>query len=187
MVGCYSLTEPHFLPRSAATKQSTTQADAPMDCFASLAMTGTTRMTTQLLPHPLRRALLRERLWSLDVILRRYHRLHRRVLALLGHRLLERNRKALLHGVFGCPDRHWRVLADRLRPALRRRQRFTLRNHFIDKTELMALARGDVARGQDHAHGALETDLARQPLQSACERGEADAWLGQRECRILRG
>src|ERR1700716_639867 len=48
-------------------------------------------------PNPFRRALLRERLWSLDVILRRYHRLHGRVLALLGHRLLERNRKTLLH------------------------------------------------------------------------------------------
>src|ERR1700689_1663673 len=51
----------------------------------------------------------------------------------------------------------------------------------------MAFARADVTRGQDHAHRALEPDLARQPLQSAGQGREADARLRQREGRILRG
>ncbi len=58
-------------------------------------------------------------------------------------------------------------------------------NHLVDETEFVAFAGGDVPRGQDHAHGALEADLARQPLQAAGQRGEADARLRQREGRIL--
>src|SRR5258706_1805672 len=137
--------------------------------------------------HPLRRAVFGKRLRPLDVILRRRHRLHGRIVALLGDRLLQRHRKALLDRLLGGADRHRAVLADGFRPALGRRQGFALRHHLIDKTELVAFARADVARGEDHAHGALQPDLARQPMQSAGQRGEADARLGQREYRILRG
>src|SRR5260370_9840613 len=138
-------------------------------------------------PHPFRRAFFGKRLRPLDVVLRRDHRLHRRIVALLGDRLIQRDRKALLDGLLGGADRHRAVLADRFRPAFGRRQGFTLRYHLIDETELMAFARADVTRGEDHAHGALEPDLARQPVQSAGQRRKAAAPLGQREGRILRG
>src|SRR5215831_9583772 len=42
-------------------------------------------------PQPFRRALLGKRLGALDIVLRGRHRLHRRVFALLGHRLFEGN------------------------------------------------------------------------------------------------
>src|SRR5260364_95931 len=45
-------------------------------------------------PQPVRRALLRKCLRSLDIVLRMDHRLHRRVVALLGDRLLQRHREA---------------------------------------------------------------------------------------------
>src|ERR1700704_5415734 len=49
----------------------------------------------------------------------------------------------------------------------------------------MAFAGGDVARGEDHAHGALQADLARQPVQSAGQRRESYPRLRQGEHRIL--
>src|SRR6266851_2741137 len=91
-----------------------------------------------LLPHPLRRALFRKCLRSLDVILRRRHRLHRGVFALFGDRLLQRDREAFLNGLLGGADRHRAVLADRLRPALSGCQRFAGWNHLIHKTEFVA-------------------------------------------------
>src|ERR1700676_3314 len=100
-------------------------------------------------PHPFRRALFGKRLRPFDIILRGHHCLHRRILALLGHRLLQRDPKALLDRLLRGADRHRAVLANRLGPALRRRERLTLRHHLTDKTELVALACADVARGQD--------------------------------------
>src|ERR1700720_2378085 len=44
-----------------------------------------------------------------------------------------------------------------------------------------------MARGEDHAHRALQPDLARQPVHAAGERGEADARLRKREGGVLRG
>jgi 1,4-dihydroxy-2-naphthoyl-CoA synthase len=44
-----------------------------------------------------------------------------------------------------------------------------------------------MACGEDHAHGALHADLARQALQAAGECGKADARLGQCKGRVLRG
>src|SRR3984957_19021759 len=131
---------------ASATKQS--MPAAQMDCFASLATTA--RVACALLPHPLRRALFRERLRPLDIILRRRHRLHGGIVALVGDRLLQRNRKALLDRLLGSTDRHRAVLADRLGPALRCRERLAGRDHLVDKAEFVALAGGDVARGQDH-------------------------------------
>src|ERR1700682_6427450 len=93
-------------------------------------------------PHPFRRAFFGKRLRPLDVILRRHHRLHGRIVALLGDRLFKRDRKAFLYRLLGGADRHRAVLADGFRPALRGRQRFTRRHHLIDKTELVAFARG---------------------------------------------
>src|ERR1700716_2260479 len=52
-----------------------------------------------LLSQPFRRALFRKRLWSLDVILRRRHRLDSGIFALLGHRLIQRDRETLLDGL----------------------------------------------------------------------------------------
>jgi len=47
---------------------------------------------------------------------------------------------------------------------------------------------GDVARGEDHAHGgASDRSGARQAVQSAGERGEADVRLGQCEPAHSRG
>ncbi len=44
-----------------------------------------------------------------------------------------------------------------------------------------------MAGGEDHAHGALQADLARQAVQAAGQGGEADARLRQGEGRVLRG
>src|SRR6202040_1065113 len=95
-----------------ATKQSNfLLAVVFMDCFAALAMTRD-GLTLRSLPHPFRRALFRKRLRSLDIILRRRHRLHGGVFALLGDRLLQRDREAFLNGLLGGADRHRRILAD---------------------------------------------------------------------------
>src|SRR5712664_798629 len=144
-------------------------------------------MTIPLFPQPLRRALFRKCLRPLDIILRFHHRLHRGVLALFGHCLLQRDREALLNCLLGGADRHWAVLADGLRPAFRGDKRFACRHYLVDEAEFVTFLGGDVARGEDHAHGALQTDLARQPVQSAGERGEADMRFGQCEPRILGG
>src|SRR5258708_32518574 len=124
-------------------------------CFAS------PRNDVSLLPHPFRRTLFRKCLRPFDVILRRRHRLHRGILALFGDRLLQRHREALLNGLLAGADRHRAVLADRLRPALSGCQRFAGWNHLIHKTEFVAFLCGDMARGEDHAHRALQPDLAR--------------------------
>ncbi len=92
-----------------------------------------------LLPQPFRRALFRKCLRALDVILRRRHRLYRRIVALLGYRLLQRYRKALLDRLLGGADRHRRVLADGLGPALGGRQRFACRHHLIDEIRVPCL------------------------------------------------
>ena len=55
---------------------------------------------------------------------------------------------------------------------------FAGRNHLIHKTEFEAFLGRDVARGEDHAHGALEPDLAGQPVHAAGQCCEADAGLG---------
>src|SRR4029077_14116204 len=96
-------------------------------------------ITMSSLPQPFRRALLRKRLRPLDVILRGRHRLHRRVVALFGDRLFQRDRQALLDRLLGGADRHRRVLADGLGPALGRRQRAAGRHHLVDEAELEAL------------------------------------------------
>src|ERR1700744_4913227 len=97
-----------------------------------------------LLPHPLRRALLRKCLWSLDIVLRGRHRLHGGIVALLGNGLLERTRHAFLDRLLGGADRHRRVLGNGLGPAHRASQRFALRHHFIDEAELKTLLGADV-------------------------------------------
>jgi hypothetical protein len=43
-----------------------------------------------------------------------------------------------------------------------------------------------MASGEDHAHGALEADQAGQAMQSAGERGKADARFGQGEGGVFR-
>src|SRR6266436_2494493 len=154
---------------------------------SGLATSSRPGMTVPLPPHPLRRTLLRECLRPLNIILRRRHRLHRGVLALFGHRLFQRDREAFLNRLLGGADRHRAVLADGLRPAFGGDKRFAWRHHLVDEAEFVAFLGGDVARGEDHAHGALQTDLARQAVQSAGERGEADVRFGQCEPRILGG
>src|SRR5882724_5156295 len=139
-----------------------------------------------LLPRPFRRAFFGKGLRAFDVILRRHHGFHRGVFALLGDRLLERDRKPLLNRLLGGADRHRAVLADRLGPTLGGRERFALRHHLVDEAEFEPFAGGDMARGEDHAHRALEPDLARQPVQAAGKRRKANARLGQSEGRILR-
>src|SRR3984885_5511249 len=121
-------------------------------CFAS------PRSDRALFPRPFRRALFRKRLRPLDIILRRHHRLDGGVFTLLGNRLLQPDRKALLNGLLGSADRHRAVLANGLRPALRRRQRFACRYHLVDEAEFVAFAGADMAGGEDHAHGALWAD-----------------------------
>src|SRR5438270_1279977 len=142
---------------------------------------------SKLSARPFRGPLLGKRLRSLDVVLRRRHGFHRGILALLGHRLLQRDAEALLDGLLGGTDRHRTVLAYRLRSALGPSQGFALRHHFIDKTKFVPLARTDMTGGQDHAHRALQPDLPRQAVQPSRQRGQPDAWFGQRECRIFRG
>src|SRR6516165_7521212 len=143
-------------------------------------MTGDPGMTEErhLSPQPFRRALLGKRLGALDIVLRGSHRLHRRVFALLGHRLFEGNLHALLDRLLGRADRHRRVLADRLGPAFGGGKRLALRNHLVDEAELETLPGRDMTRGQDHAHRALQADLPRQALQAAGKRRESDARLG---------
>src|SRR5882757_70862 len=63
-----------------------------------------------LFAQPFRRALFRKRLRPLDVVLRGRHRFYRRIFALLGDRLFQRDRKALLDRLLGGADRHRRVL-----------------------------------------------------------------------------
>src|SRR5438270_5751146 len=118
-------------------------------------------MTVKLLPYPFRRALFRKRLRALDIVLRRHHRLHSRIVALLGDRLLQRDRKALLDCLLGSADRHRAVLADRLGATLRRRRCFALRNHLVDEAELVAFARGDVTRGSGKAKTAFSEAMMR--------------------------
>ncbi len=137
-------------------------------------------------PQPFRRPLLRKRLRSLDVILRGRHCLHGRVLPLLGDRLFQRSVKPALDRLLGSADRHRRILGNRFRPALGGGERFAGRNHLIHKAEFESLLGRDVARGEDHAHGALETNLPRQPVHAAGEGCEPDARLGQRKRCILR-
>ena len=140
-----------------------------------------------LLPQPLRRALLRKRLRPLDVILRGRHRLHRRDIRAVRPSPVPATPSSPRW--IACLEARIDIgefLADRLRPALGCRQRFAGRNHLVHKAEFEPLLGRDVARGEDHAHGALQPDLPRQPVHAAGQRGEADARLGQREGRILR-
>ncbi len=90
-------------------------------------------------PHPFRRPLLRKRLGSLDVILRRRHRLHGRIFPLLGDRLLQRAGKPRWIACFEARIDIGEFLAIVSAQRSRRRERFARRHHLVDEAELEAL------------------------------------------------
>src|SRR3989442_646544 len=93
----------------------------------------------------------------------------RRALATKQSRVSPRDGQAFLDRLLRGADRHRRVLGDHLRPAQRARKRLALWHDLVDEAELMSFLGADMARGEDHAHRALQTDLARQPVQAAGE------------------
>ena len=80
--------------------------------------------------------------------------------------------------LLGRADRHRTAFRDQACPAFGGRHQLAGRDHFVDEAEVEALASGDAAAGEDHAHRALQADLARQPVQAAGKRREANARLG---------
>src|SRR5689334_12478136 len=127
--------------------------------FAKTWMAGTSpALTSVSTPQPLRRAFLGERLGPLDVVLRSRHRFYGRIVALVGHRLLQRDFHAHADRLLGGADRHRRVLGDGLGPALGCGECAARGRNLVDEAELETFPGRDVARSQDHAHGALQPD-----------------------------
>ena len=91
------------------------------------------------------------------------------------------------HHLLGGTDAHRRAFQDLARPAPRLGHQLRVRHHRGDEAEPVALLRADAAPGEHHAHRLLQGHHARQALQPARARREADARLGQREQRLVRG
>src|SRR5450631_2631399 len=155
---------PHCEERQRRSNPALVPMQRGLDPLARNDGEDTVRTHEELLPNPFRRTLLGKCLRSLDIILRRRHRCYRGVLALFFFYWLRRHREPFLNRLLGGADRHRAVLADGLGPALGGSQRFAGWNHLVHKTEFMAFLCGDMTRGEDHAHGTLQPDLARQPV-----------------------
>ena len=146
------------------------------------------RNTRHSFPHPFRRTLFRKRLRALDIVLRGRHRLHGGIFALRR----SSPAPARPQGPSGSPAwRHGSTSGCSCRSVSAQRSAAASaspgRHHLIDEAEFQTLPRRDVPAGQDHAHGPLQPDLARQPVQATGQRRQADARLGQREGRVLGG
>src|SRR5437763_5758637 len=99
-------------PASLRAKRSNPESPrgTSLDCFVADAARNDGSGNSP--PQPFRRTLLGKRLRTLDIVLRADHRLHRRIVALLGDRLFQRDAKSPLDGLLGGADRHRRVLGN---------------------------------------------------------------------------
>jgi hypothetical protein len=107
---CARAQGPTIAGKSGCTKSSNScgrpQWTSSQSINRIMRRTGEKALRSSLLPRPFRWPFFGKRLRSLDIILRRHHRLDRGIFTLFGDRLLQRHREPLLNRLLGGADRH---------------------------------------------------------------------------------
>jgi hypothetical protein len=136
-------------------------------------------------PLPLRRTLLAECTRALLGILARQRGHHRRQAQRL--RLLRRKVRRAARALLDGAHRQRRAGEHVGHPALDGGVELGARHHLVDDAERQCLARAHASPGEQQAHRGAVRDLPLQQHHAAVQRQPPDAWLGQREARLLAG